>query len=706
MDAGPPSSSNVSPGPGPQTSRKERGAIAAQACETCRNRKQRCDEQRPKCGTCQRFKLDCRYREPQPTKKDKTLVEILDRLKTVESKIDNLGLRETTTPPLFSTSQSATAYPASTPLLVDPETQDPLPGASLPSTSPTPSHQGGGYRYDSSVSRMLEWPFMRQMFESLGQKPPSPLGEHDIPAFPRGLRDSSIALPSEGLQPVGLSGNASLQVPLQLTGSPSALNLSPPSVDWETMQRLSKGYFDVINFLHPIMDRQWFNSNTLTSILNNGFQEGAISSLVLLVLALGEVALTTSEVPISAYKQRPSGIKGGTIDRPPGLGYFNEARKRMGFALSEVSLENIQMFALAALYHQSCGQALECWRMTVYASLACQALITSKPNELHGPRADLIKRIFWHCSIMETCFHMEFGLPLTGLEKLDDGIGLPDFSGPITDDDYIGNQATHFQEHFASHIVLRRLSASFHSTLSKAFGMGSALPLPGFGSFTGSSSSGSPALMKQLDAQLDQWRGMLPGHLRWQDSLNQSMGFSDPSHDAFGAVYTGQPLQSTYMFTPDLDAPPASYPYAADIQVALLRTRYYYNKYLIYRPCVFKALHHPESLTREDAEGAAECLKASLKWPIALSPPCTNKRLVPTTFFWSQNLFGILILLHLSQQHPMLLRIRSSLCGQRFDVEATESVNAYLDWLRDMKKIDSTANWCWNIIRLIYRLDD
>ncbi|KAJ3470605.1 hypothetical protein MRS44_000704 [Fusarium solani] len=595
--------------------------------------------------------------------KDKTLVEILDRLKTVESKIDNLGLRETTTPPLFSTSQPATAYPASTPLLVDPETQDPLPGASLPSTSPTPSHQGGGYRYDSSVSRMLEWPVMRQMFESLGQKPPSPLGEHDIPALPRGLRDSSIALPSEGLQPVGLPGNASLQVPLQLTGSPSALNLSPPSVDWETMQRLSKGYFDVINFLHPIMDRQWFNSNTLTSILNNGFQEGAISSLVLLVLALGERGQPGEYSDVCT---------GGSV--PPEL--------RTGPGVLED--DSVRILGLPGFDNKT----------------------HSKPNELHGPRADLIKRIFWHCSIMETCFHMEFGLPLTGLEKLDDGIGLPDFSGPITDDDYIGNQATHFQEHFASQIVLRRLSASFHSTLSKAFGMSSALPLPGFGSFTGSSSSGSPALMKQLDAQLDQWRGMLPGHLRWQDSLNQSMGFSDPSHDAFGAVYTGQPLQSTYMFTPDLDAPPASYPYAADIQVALLRTRYYYNKYLIYRPCVFKALHYPESLTREDAEGAAECLKASLKWPIALSPPCTNKRLVPTAFFWSQNLFGILILLHLSQQHPMLLRIRSSLCGQRFDVEATESVNAYLDWLRDMKKIDSTANWCWNIIRLIYRLDD
>lgn len=38
------------------------------ACDTCRSRKQRCDEQRPKCGTCQKFKLECNYREPQPTK--------------------------------------------------------------------------------------------------------------------------------------------------------------------------------------------------------------------------------------------------------------------------------------------------------------------------------------------------------------------------------------------------------------------------------------------------------------------------------------------------------------------------------------------------------------------------------------------------------------------------------------------------------------
>lgn len=702
MDLGPSSSSTVSPGPGPQTNRKERGAIAAQACETCRNRKQRCDERRPKCGTCQRFKLECRYREPQPTKKDKTLVEILDRLKSVESKIDHIGTRENTTHPVFNTSQPSTVYPTNTPLLVDPESQDSLPATSLPPASPASSRDAGGYRYDSSVSKVSEWPVVRHTFESFGQKHPSPVGE--IPTLPRGLRESSVALPLDGLQPVVIQSNSTLQLPLHFSASTSPLGHSPPSVDWETVQRLSKGYFDVVNTFYPIMDRQWFNSNTLGSIISNGFHEGVISSLVLLVLALGEVALTTSEVSISAYKQRPSGIKGGTIDRPPGLSYFNEARKRMGFALSEVSLENVQMLALAAIYYSSCGQALECWRMTVSASSACQALIVNKPNELHGLRSDLVKRTFWHCSIMETCFHMEFGLPLTGLDKFEETIGLPDFNGPVTDEDYISNQATHFQENFAAQIVLRRLSANVHSVLNKTFGPDVSMSFPGFGHFNGTSSPGSATVMKQLDAQLDQWRGMLPMHLRWQD--NQDMTFSDPSQGNFNDVYAGQSLPSSYMFTSDLDTQPATYPFAADIHVALLRTRYSYNKYLIYRPCIYKVLHHPESLTQEDAEGAAECLKASLKWPIALSPTCTNKRLIPMTFFWSQNLFGVLVLLHLSQQHPIMLRIRSSLCGQRFDVEASQTVTTYLDWLRDMKKIDSTANWCWNIIRLIYRLDD
>jgi len=53
---------------GGEDDRRRRAAIAAQACETCRTRKSKCDERRPKCGLCERLGVTCTYREPQPTK--------------------------------------------------------------------------------------------------------------------------------------------------------------------------------------------------------------------------------------------------------------------------------------------------------------------------------------------------------------------------------------------------------------------------------------------------------------------------------------------------------------------------------------------------------------------------------------------------------------------------------------------------------------
>lgn len=63
------------------------------------------------------------------------------------------------------------------------------------------------------------------------------------------------------------------------------------------------------------------------------------------------------------------------------------------------------------------------------------------------------------------CLNLELELPLTGLENLEEMVGLPDFSGPFCEEDYLGNQQSRYQEHFASQIVLRRLCVSFHNTL-------------------------------------------------------------------------------------------------------------------------------------------------------------------------------------------------------------------------------------------------
>lgn len=147
-----------------------------------------------------------------------------------------------------------------------------------------------------------------------------------------------------------------------------------------------------------------------------------------------------------------------------------------------------------------------------------------------------------------------------------------------------------------------------------------------------------------------------------------------------------------------------SYPYISIMQIALLRSQYCHTKYLIHRFYVYKALHQSDFLTEEDYTGAAECLKASLKWPITMAPPSTNKRLIPLPFYWSQNICGVLVLLHLSQHHPMLSHIRANYCGQHFDFEVAETVELYIQWLRDMRQIDATAERCWRIIGPLYRL--
>jgi hypothetical protein len=71
-------------------------------------------------------------------------------------------------------------------------------------------------------------------------------------------------------------------------------------------------------------------------------------------------------------------------------------------------------------------------------------------------------------SLLSSALNLELCVPLTGLERMGSVVGLPDFSGPFCEEDYISNQESHFQEHFASQIVLRRLLVDFHGTLSQS----------------------------------------------------------------------------------------------------------------------------------------------------------------------------------------------------------------------------------------------
>ncbi|KAK4247411.1 hypothetical protein C7999DRAFT_14545 [Corynascus novoguineensis] len=721
--------------------RKERGAIAAQACDTCRSRKQRCDEQRPKCGTCQKFRLECNYREPQPTKKDKTLVEILDRIKGLEGKLDNLSQRTAIGPPasVYSVPISLPSPLAAAQAVLG----QPLPGGSsyaFPGeASGVASEEENHYQYVTSVHQMLKWPAVQQLIASIRHKIPDldlSCLEKEGPASVAATRRCELeSLPKTVTKAIGQGPTMNMDEAVTAQGQTTITDLT-----WDAMQRLSKAYFDSFNLLCPILNRLSFMSETLPALFNNGVSDDISSAIVLLVFALGEVAIAGSEgPPVHMYNGRASGIKGGTKDEPPGLELFNEARRRVGCNLTECSLENVQMFQLASIYYGTCFHPFDFWRMTTFASTACQALIASHPSALSSSEADLMRRAFWHCSIIETGLKLELCCPLTGLERMESIVGLPDFSGPYSEEDYMSNQESHFQEHFASQIVLRRLLVDFHAVLSQGNSLYGQISAP----YHPAPPSTGPnrSMIRQQALQLEQWRGMLPVHLRWQDdapgaypdgntnntsanlySTNASL-FTPATTPVTSAMPTAAQQQQTQqaqvqpsvsgstaatplMFTTDLDAPPPRYPYVLDIQVALLRSRYYYTKYLIHRPFIYKALHHPDAMEHDDAVGVAECLKAALKWPVAMSPTCRQKRLIPCSFFFTQNFFGILVLLHLSSTVPILGRIRSTLCGERFEIDASETVGLYLDWLRDLKEVDRGAVWFWEIVKAMYGLED
>lgn len=325
-------------------SRTQRGAIAAQACDTCRSRKQKCDEQRPKCGTCVKFKLDCRYREPQPTKKDKTLVEILERIKSLEGKIDNLtaqGLAANfqssisgdafvqTPAPMGSVRGSVASISSSSAFVPGP------PSDVVPSSGNATS-----YSYVSSVRAMLGWPAVQELLKVVlpsvpGRDQGSLIEQGGIPIQQR--VGPSLPLTTNGPRRSRAASN--LESP-SVAGSPSPTQVLN-SLTWESVQVLTKAFFDTFNLLHPIVDRQAFISTTLPAMLTNGlvFDDSIQSTLTYLIFALGEVA-------IDAYSH-PGGTKGRTPAQHPGLVFFNEARRRMGFSLTECSLENVQVFALA-----------------------------------------------------------------------------------------------------------------------------------------------------------------------------------------------------------------------------------------------------------------------------------------------------------------------------------------------------------------------
>jgi hypothetical protein len=244
-------------------------------------------------------------------------------------------------------------------------------------------------------------------------------------------------------------------------------------------EELCNAYFDNFNVLAPILDKDRFVKDIMNPALGNRCQgQDAGTTLTWLVLALGEVAIQgVFGEPLSSNKDTPSGLRGGTADKPPGYEYFNEARKRLGFIFTQISIEVVQINLLMATYYETCAKHLDFWKCAVSASMTCQALIRGQRIEWETPYGHCVKRAYWVCMLNEMFYHHDLDFPQSGIEDLQDAVPSPSYyahtpgvtSPPNSED------RAEYHLHFLAMVTLRQLIARIHEAFHRCTSL---FPLP------------------------------------------------------------------------------------------------------------------------------------------------------------------------------------------------------------------------------------
>ncbi|KAK4551746.1 hypothetical protein LTR86_010939 [Recurvomyces mirabilis] len=263
------------------------------------------------------------------------------------------------------------------------------------------------------------------------------------------------------------------------TGNPEqgrASNVVFLTLSVQQIQELSNAYFNTFNVLLPVLNRETFMNGTVARLLRDGYGDGDSGSVVaLLVFALGTVALDgVFERPVSVVNGQPSGFRGGTIDPPPGLALFHEARRRLGFIWTQYTLENVQLNLLQATYYEATSRHLDFWRCTVAASMACQVLIRCEQVDWSSATGDLVKRAYWTCVLSEDLYHLDLDFLQTGIHTMEDEVPLPYFheaqeqhqgSSVAVGSAQANQERSHSQYQFLAMIALRRLIARIHNVI-------------------------------------------------------------------------------------------------------------------------------------------------------------------------------------------------------------------------------------------------
>jgi hypothetical protein len=336
--------------------------------------------------------LECTYQTPRATKKDQSMAVAINAIRRLETKIEDL----------------TAAVNASKPSLAEPQPSLPVAIADHRSpmstfSQPSPINHTPGFtsvlpRHDrASVHEFVTSP---QTIATPGKSP-----------FPTSETQSKIALsfsqhrvaiwpavknvlPAEFIAArVELAEDYIVEIENQR--APLPVHIDRPygtypeswlmSLPQSVVKGLADAYFAAFHRNTPILDKYFFYSSTLGRATENEFGFDVESCLVLIVLALGCLAVKAHEEGDFALPSRlPSSQTGFvrpewyelTADDTPGLKFFNEARKRFGFLMCQNDLQAGQFYMLSTLYYAQILRPLDSWTTVNRAALCCTTILS------------------------------------------------------------------------------------------------------------------------------------------------------------------------------------------------------------------------------------------------------------------------------------------------------------------------------------------
>ncbi|PQE23421.1 hypothetical protein CJF30_00010494 [Rutstroemia sp. NJR-2017a BBW] len=442
---------------------------AITACETCRKRKKRCDEQRPRCSSCQRRNIPCTYQEPKPTKKDNILMSILRTLDSLNMKMDRVlspeepllaldtqkPINDSALEMMANTNVSSRERDTSSLALSSALESGPASPSSeiSPQNIPTPSKLFQvPARRATEIHNLLAWPAVQALLECDGANL-SQWDGHSQPAE-SWLIEISTDFPKLAVdRPVDILYSESGTLDL---GGYRSINLNKAYVE-----SLCAAYFRSFHCTYPILDPYYFYNDLLPQVCGQSFSEAHEgSALVLLVLALGSVAQEGSTG--SSFVDdagRETGIRGGTVLRPPGHIFLTEAKRRLGLVLTCWNLNNLQCCILFALVYKFLKQRantnsaadIESTMLKFHETWSAFAFQESQNSvTLQYLPARYVKA--WSKRLAG-----ELGLEVPGVAALEDSVPLPLFLSHFRDQVPKHDDELFIEYHFLAQITLRTL---------------------------------------------------------------------------------------------------------------------------------------------------------------------------------------------------------------------------------------------------------